>query len=92
VVALNHAAAVAMAEGAETGLRMLAELAGHEELRAYQPFFATRADLLRRQGRFADAVPDYERSLELAKNEPERRYLTRRLAEMRGRIGNPRDT
>ena len=92
VVALNHAAAVAMAEGAEVGLRMLGELSEHEELRGYQPFFATRADLLRRLGRFAAAVPDYERSLQLAKNEPEKRYLTRRLQEMRGRIGNPRDT
>ena len=92
VVALNHAAAVAMAEGAEVGLRMLSELSGHEELQSYQPFFATRADLLRRLGRFAAAVPDYERSLELAKNEPEKRYLTRRLQEMWGRIGNPRDT
>jgi RNA polymerase sigma-70 factor, ECF subfamily len=92
VVALNHAAAVAMAEGAQVGLRMLGELAAHEELHGYQPFFATRADLLRRLGQFAAAVPDYERSLQLAKNEPEKRYLTRRLREMRGRIGNPRDT
>jgi RNA polymerase sigma-70 factor (ECF subfamily) len=92
VVALNHAAAVAMAEGADVGLRMLGELSAHEELQSYQPFFATRADLLRRLGRFAAAVPDYQRSLELAKNEPEKRYLGRRLQEMRGRIGNPRDT
>lgn len=92
VVALNHAAAVAMAEGEAAGLRLLGELAGAEELQGYAPFFATRADLLRRLRRFEDAIPDYERSLLLAKNEPERRYLARRLAEMRGRIGNARDT
>jgi RNA polymerase sigma-70 factor (ECF subfamily) len=92
VVALNHAAAVAMAEGAVVGLRLLSELSGLEELQSYQPFFATRADLRRRLERFAEAVPDYERSLELAKNEPEKRYLRRRLQEMQGRIGNARDT
>jgi len=92
VVALNHAAAVAMAEGAAAGLELLGELTGLEELHGYGPFFATRADLLRRLGRFEQAVPDYERSLALAKNEPEKRYLARRLSEMQGRIGNRSDT
>ena len=92
VVELNHAAAVAMAEGAEKGLELLGCLATLEELQAYQPFFATRAELLRRLGRFEAAVPDYERGLELAKNEPEKRYMARRLAEARGRIGNRADT
>jgi RNA polymerase sigma-70 factor, ECF subfamily len=92
VVALNHAAAVAMAEGEEAGLQLLRELAGVDELQGYAPFFATRAELLRRLQRFPDAVPDYERSLLLAKNEPEKRYLARRLAEMHGRIGNAHDT
>jgi RNA polymerase sigma-70 factor (ECF subfamily) len=92
VVALNHAAAVAMAEGARAGLQPSSELSELEELQSYQPFFATRADLLRRLGKLEQAVPDYERSLQLAKNEPEKRYLSRRLEEMRGRIGNQRDT
>ena len=92
VVALNHAAAVAMAQGAAAGLQLLGELAGLEELQNYQPYFATRADLLRRLGRFEQALPDYQRSLELAKTEPEKRYLSRRLAEVRGRIGNQHDT
>jgi RNA polymerase sigma-70 factor (ECF subfamily) len=82
VVALNRAAAVAMASGPEAGLALLHELASLEELRAYQPFYATRADLLRRAGRLAEALPDYRRSLELAKNEPERRYMARRVAEL----------
>ena len=92
VVALNHAAAVAMAEGPEAGLRLLSELSALEELQTYQPFFATRADLLRRLGQFEQALPDYQRGLELAKNEPERRYMARRVSEIRGRIGNARDT
>jgi RNA polymerase sigma-70 factor (ECF subfamily) len=92
VVALNHAAAVAMAEGAEAGLALLADLSGVEDLRGYAPFFAARAELLRRLRRFREAVPDYERGLLLAKNEPEKRYLARRLAEVRGRIGNAHDT
>ncbi len=92
VVALNHAAAVAMAEGAEAGLRLLHELSTLEELRHYQPFFATRAELHRRLGQFAAAVPDYQRGLELAKNEPEKRYMSRRLDEIAGRIRNARDT
>ncbi len=92
VVALNHAAAVAMAEGAETGLRLVEQLAALDELQSYQPFFATRAELLRRCGHFAAAAPDYQRGLELAKNEPEKRYMARRLDEMRGRTRNARDT
>ena len=92
VVALNHAAAVAMAEGAETGLQLLGDLLALEELQHYQPFFATRAELQRRLGHFESAEPDYERALELAKNEPERRYLARRLEEIQGRIRNARDT
>ena len=92
VVALNHAAAVAMAEGAEAGLRLLRELSALDELQSYQPFFATRADLRRRLGQFGAALPDYQRGLELAKNEPERRYMARRIREMQGRIGNALDT
>jgi RNA polymerase sigma-70 factor, ECF subfamily len=92
VVELNHAAAVAMAQGPEKGLELLGGLAALEELQTYQPFFATRAELLRRLGRFDAAVPDYQRGLELAKNEPEKRYMARRLAEARGRSGNASDT
>jgi RNA polymerase sigma-70 factor (ECF subfamily) len=82
VIELNHAAAVAMAQGPEAGLALLEPLATLEELRSYQPFFATRAELLRRLGRFAEAEPDYQRALELAKNEAERRYTQRRLNEV----------
>ena len=64
----------------------------HDELQSYQPFFATRAELQRRLGRLDEAVPDYRRGLELAKNEPEKRYMARRLAELSGRIRNAGDT
>jgi RNA polymerase sigma-70 factor, ECF subfamily len=86
VVALNHAAALAMAEGPEAGLVLLSQLASDEELQNYLPFFATRADLNRRLGRQADALPDYRRALELAKTEPERRYLSRRITELLPRV------
>lgn len=82
VVRLNHAAAVAMAEGAEAGLTLLEPLAQLEELQSYQPFFAARADLLRRVGRLKAARDDYERALMLAKNEPEKRFMARRMAEV----------
>jgi RNA polymerase sigma-70 factor (ECF subfamily) len=72
-----------MAHGAEAGLRLVAQLADLEELKSYQPFFATRADLLRRVERFAEATLDYERALLLAKTEPEKRYMQKRLNEMR---------
>lgn len=86
VVALNHAAAVAMAEGPARGLTLVARLAHAPELATYPPFYVTRAELSRRLGDHAAALPDYQRSLELAKTEPERRHLVRRIAETRARI------
>jgi RNA polymerase sigma-70 factor (ECF subfamily) len=80
VVALNYAASVAMAEGAERGLALIAQLP-HDELDGYFPFFATRADLNRRLARHQAALPDYQRALQLAKTEPERRFMSRRIAE-----------
>jgi RNA polymerase sigma-70 factor (ECF subfamily) len=81
VVSLNHAAAVAMAEGPEAGLALLESLREDDAMRAYHLFFAARADLQRRLGRHDLARADYERALALVKNEPERRYLARRLGE-----------
>lgn len=91
VVALNHAAAVAMAEGPKRGLALFAELESHEELRAYQPFFAARAELLRRLERWSEALLDYQRGLTLAKNEPERRFMARRLRELEARLAQARE-
>jgi RNA polymerase sigma-70 factor (ECF subfamily) len=77
VVELNRAIAVAQAEGAEAGLALVDRL----PLDGYQYFHSTRADLLRRLGRGDEARAEYERALELAHAEPERRFLLRRLAE-----------
>ncbi len=78
VVELNRAIAVAEVDGAEAGLVLVDRL----DLDAYQYFHSTRADLLRRLGRAEEARMEYERALELAHAEPERRFLERRLAEV----------
>lgn len=83
VVRLNRAVAVGMAEGPPAGLALVAELEGEGELYGYHLLPATRADLLRRSGRTADAAEAYGRALELVENEAERRFLERRLAECR---------
>ncbi len=80
VVALNHAAAVAMGEGLEKGLAMIDALAS--ELDGYYLFHAARADLLRRMRRTPEAEAAYRRALELVVNDVERRYLARRLMEV----------
>ena len=84
VVALNHAAAVGMAEGPARGLRLLEPLAASGALRGYHLLPAARADLLRRLGRFAEAAAAYEEALALVQHDAERRYLARRLAQARG--------
>jgi RNA polymerase sigma-70 factor (ECF subfamily) len=78
VVELNRAVALGEAEGPEAGLRVLERL----ELDDYHYLHATRADFLRRLGRGADARVAYEGALALARSEPERRFLRRRLAEL----------
>ncbi len=78
VVELNRAIAVAEAAGTEAGLALVDRL----ELDGYQYFHSTRADLLRRLGRTDEARAAYERALELAGTEPERRFLRRRVAEV----------
>jgi RNA polymerase sigma-70 factor, ECF subfamily len=79
VVALNRAVAVAMAEGPEEGLRLTETIGG---LEAYHLFHATRADLLRRLERHAEAAAAYRRALDLATNPVERAFLERRLDEV----------
>jgi RNA polymerase sigma-70 factor (ECF subfamily) len=86
VVRLNHAVAVAMAEGPDVGLP-LAE-AVNADLPNYHPLHAARADLLRRAGRWAEAASAYQRAIPLCGNAVERRYLEHRLAEIsRGPAG-----
>jgi len=82
VVELNRAVAVAMADGPEVGLAITDALAAEGQLDDYPYLHSTRADLLRRLGRRADATDAYRRALELTANEPERAFLQRRLREM----------
>src|ERR1700693_4864152 len=82
VVELNRAVAVAQVSGAEVGLRLLDDLDARGELRAYHLLPAARADLLRTLGRREEAAEAYRRALALVANEPERRFLERRLAEV----------
>jgi RNA polymerase sigma-70 factor, ECF subfamily len=77
VVEVNRAIAVAEAEGPAAGLELVDRL----DLDSYQYFHSTRADFLRRLGRADEARAAFERALELARAEPERRFLRRRIAE-----------
>jgi RNA polymerase sigma-70 factor (ECF subfamily) len=80
VVALNAAVAVAMAEGPERGLELVDEVDGLGE---YHLWHAARADLLRRLGRADEAAAAYERAAALVARPVERRFLERRLRELR---------
>ncbi|GAB2610132.1 sigma-70 family RNA polymerase sigma factor [Streptomyces capparidis] len=82
VVELNRAVAVAMAEGPAAGLALLAPLTEGGALASYHLLPATRADLLRRLGRRAEAAEAYRAALALAPTEAERRFLARRLAAL----------
>ena len=78
VVELNRAVAIAELDGPDAGLALLDTLT----LDDYRYYHSTRADLLRRAGRTADARAAYARALELAGTDPEHQFLTRRLEEL----------
>jgi RNA polymerase sigma-70 factor, ECF subfamily len=82
VIDLNHAVAVAMAEGPEAGLRLLDGIESRGSLPRYHLLPAARGELLRRLGRAAEAADAYRAALALVRLEPERRFLERRLAEL----------
>ena len=84
IVRLNRAVAVAMVQGPRTGLQLIDGLAASNDLEDYHLLHAARADFLRRMADFSEAEKSYQRALELATNESERRYLQRRLKEVRG--------
>jgi RNA polymerase sigma-70 factor, ECF subfamily len=81
VVELNRSVAVGMADGPAAGLVLVDELTESGRLEGYYLLPATRADLLRRLGRHAEAAQSYREALALTVNEAERRYLATRLAE-----------
>jgi RNA polymerase sigma-70 factor (ECF subfamily) len=79
VVRLNHAVAIAFAEGPGAGLKLLDALADEGSLEGYHLLYAARADLLRRLGRMQEAADAYRAALARVGNEAERRFLERRL-------------
>jgi RNA polymerase sigma-70 factor (ECF subfamily) len=82
VVELNRAVAVAMRDGPAAGLALVDAILARGELHDYRLAHATRADLCRRLGDAAQARASYQRALFLTRQEPERRFLERRLAEL----------
>ncbi len=85
VVELNRAVAVAMAAGPERGLKLIDEIEGLER---YHLYHSARASLLRRLGRHDEAAVAYERALELAPGNVERRFLGRRIRELADRASS----
>jgi RNA polymerase sigma-70 factor (ECF subfamily) len=83
VVALNRAVAVAMRDGPEAGLALVDAIMANGDLSDYRLAHAARADLCRRLGKKTDARIAYEQALALTQQEPERRFIERRLAELR---------
>jgi len=84
VIELNRAAAVAMRDGPAAGLALIDAILARGDLADYHLAHSARADLCRRLGRTAEARAAYERALGLTRQEPERRFLERRLVELRG--------
>jgi RNA polymerase sigma-70 factor (ECF subfamily) len=82
VIELNRAVAVTMRDGPEAGLELVDAILERGDLADYQLAHAARADLCRRLGRVTEARASYRKALELTRQEPERRFLERRLAEL----------
>jgi RNA polymerase sigma-70 factor, ECF subfamily len=82
VIELNRAVAVAMRDGPAAGLTLIDAILARGDLRDYHLAHAARADLCRRLGRTPQARASYQRAVALARQEPERRFLERRLAEL----------
>lgn len=85
VIELNRAAAIAMRDGPEAGLDLIDKILATGELADYYPAHSARGELCRRLGRVSDARAAYKRTLELVTQEPERRFLERRLSELDSR-------
>ena len=83
VIELNRAVAVAMRDGPEAGLELVDAILQRGDLADYHLAHSARADLCRRLGRTSDARESYQRALALTKQEPEQRFLERRLAELK---------
>jgi RNA polymerase sigma-70 factor (ECF subfamily) len=84
IVELNRAAGVAMRDGPGVGLVLINDLLGRGELADYAPAHTARGELCRRLGRTAEAIESYQRALNLTRQEPQRRFIDRRLKELHG--------
>ena len=82
IVALNHAVAVAMSDGLETGLAQIEKIGASGELEQYHLFHAARADILRRLGRRSESAEAYAAALALVTNSVEQEYLRMRLQQV----------
>lgn len=85
VVELNRAVAVAMSQGPEVGLGLVEVLLASRELESYHLAHAAKADLCRRLGRIDEARAAYLRAIELTRQEPEQRFLSRRMSQLAGK-------
>jgi RNA polymerase sigma-70 factor (ECF subfamily) len=86
IVELNRAVAIAMRDGPEAGLALIDAILERGELTDYHLAHSAGADLRRRLGRVPEAIASYERALELTTQAPERRFIERRLAELRASL------
>ena len=84
VVELNRAVAVAMRDGPQSGLELIDRILSRGDLKEYHLAHSARAELCRRLGRTAEARASYERAILLTQQDPERRFLERRITELRG--------
>jgi len=82
VVELNRAVAIAMRDGPQAGLVLINAILARGDLVDYRLAHAAQAELYRRMGDNINARPAYQRALALAKQEPEKRFLQRRLDEL----------
>ena len=82
VIELNRAVAVAMRDGPAAGLALIDAILARGDLQDYHLAHAARADLCRRLGMTDDARASYRRAIALARQEPERRFLEQRIADL----------
>jgi RNA polymerase sigma-70 factor (ECF subfamily) len=82
VIELNRAVAIAMRDGPSAGLDLVDAILNRGDLDTYHLAHAARADLCRRLGQTAEAHTSYRRALDLTQQEPERRFLEKRLNEL----------
>jgi len=88
VVALNRAVAIAMRDGPEEGLKIIDSILGKGDLGNYQLAHAARGELLRRSGKWSEALNAFRQALELAPEGPQKRLLTAKIAELTGQVGD----